>query len=35
HPVQILPLRKIWIAWRSWRYELKAVNKGLPLKLEF
>ncbi|PJA34217.1 MAG: squalene synthase HpnD [Zetaproteobacteria bacterium CG_4_9_14_3_um_filter_53_7] len=35
HPIQILPLRKIWIAWRSWRYELKAATKGLPLKLEF
>lgn len=34
-PVQILPLKKIWIAWRSWRYETKAVKKGLPLKLEF
>jgi len=35
HPVHILPLRKIWIAWRTWRYETKAVKKGLPLKLEF
>jgi len=34
-PVQILPLKKIWIAWRTWRYESKAAKKGLPLKLEF
>jgi len=35
HPVRILPLKKIWIAWRTWRYESKAAKKGLPLKLEF
>ncbi|GAV21109.1 phytoene synthase [Mariprofundus micogutta] len=35
HPVHILPLKKIWIAWRSWRYESKAAKKGLPMKLEF
>jgi len=35
HPVHMLPLKKIWIAWRAWRYEQKATNKGLPLKLEF
>jgi len=35
HPVHMLPLKKIWIAWRAWRYELKATKKGLPLKLEF
>jgi len=35
HPVHILPLKKIWIAWRAWRYEQKAVKKGLPLKLKF
>ncbi|RLL50506.1 squalene synthase HpnD [Mariprofundus sp. EBB-1] len=35
HPVHILPLRKIWIAWRSWRYEIKACKKNLPLRLEF
>jgi len=34
-PVHILPLRKIWIAWRSWRYEIKACKKNLPIKLEF
>jgi len=35
HPVHMLPLKKIWIAWRAWRYEQKAVKKNLPLKLEF
>jgi len=35
HPVHMLPLKKIWIAWRAWRYEVRAVKKGLPLKLEF
>jgi len=35
HPVHMLPLKKIWIAWRAWRYEAKAVKKGLPLKLDF
>jgi phytoene synthase len=35
HPVHMLPVKKIWIAWRAWRYEQKAVKKGLPLKLRF
>jgi len=35
HPVHMLPLKKIWIAWRAWRYEQRAVKKGLPLKLQF
>jgi len=35
HPVHMLPLKKIWIAWRAWRYEQKAVKKNLPLKLRF
>jgi len=35
HPVHMLPLKKIWIAWRAWRYEQKAVKKDLPLKLRF
>jgi len=35
HPVRMLPLRKIWIAWRAWRYEIKACKKGLPVRLEF
>lgn len=33
--VEILPLQKIWIAWKTWRYEARAVKKGLPLKLKF
>jgi len=35
HPIRILPLRKIWIAWRSYRYESKAIKKKLPLRLDF
>lgn len=34
-PIHILPLRKIWTAWKTWRYEAKAVKRNLPLKLEF
>ncbi|ATX81946.1 farnesyl-diphosphate farnesyltransferase [Mariprofundus ferrinatatus] len=34
-PVQVLPLRKIWTAWKTWRYESMAAKKGMPLKLEF
>jgi len=30
HPPGLLPIHKIWIAWRMWRYEKKAVRKGLP-----
>jgi len=30
---RLSPMRKIWVAWRTWRYEKKAVKKGLPLKL--
>ncbi|MDX8386918.1 MAG: presqualene diphosphate synthase HpnD [Ghiorsea sp.] len=32
---RISPLRKIWVAWRTWRYEKKAVKKELPLCLDF
>ena len=35
HPVCILPLRKMWIAWRAWRYEKKACKTNAPLRLEF
>lgn len=35
HPVHVVPLRKIWTAWKTWRYEARAVKKTLPLKLEF
>lgn len=29
----ISPLRKLWIAFKTWRYEKRACAKGLPLKL--
>ncbi len=35
HPVQILPLRKIWIAWRCWRYERRAATRAQAIRLEF
>lgn len=35
HPAQILPVRKIWIAWRTWLYERKACKSSAPLRLEF
>jgi len=35
HPVRILPVRKIWIAWRAWYYERKAYKNSAPLRLEF
>ena len=34
-PIHILPLRKIWTAWKTWRYETRAIKKNMPLKLEF
>jgi len=34
-PVRILPIRKILIAWRAWRYEKKATRKPMPLRLDF
>jgi len=34
-PVHVLPTRKIWIAWRAWRYERRACKRGLPVRLEF
>lgn len=34
-PVRISPLHKIWIAWRAWSHEKKAVRKSLPLRLDF
>lgn len=30
HSARITPLRKIWIAWRAWRYEKKAVKAATP-----
>jgi len=35
HPARLTPLKKIWVAWKAYRYEKKAVKKGLPLKLDF
>jgi len=35
HSARLSPLRKIWVAWRAWRYEKKALKKSLPLKLNF
>jgi len=41
HPAHILPLRKIWIAWRAWRYEKRAEKQSLkskasvPIRLAF
>ena len=35
HPVRILPLQKLWIAWRAWRYEQKACKNRGPFRLEF
>jgi phytoene synthase len=41
HSARISPLRKIWIAWRAWRYEKKAEKQMLkagtsaPVRLEF
>jgi len=28
HPIQLLPARKMWIAWRCWRREKKAAKRG-------
>jgi len=30
-PPRLLPVHKIWIAWRMWRYEKRALRKALPL----
>lgn len=30
HSAQISPLQKIWISWRTWRYEKKAANAATP-----
>jgi len=34
-PVRLTPLKKIWVAWKAYRYEKKAVKKALPLRLDF
>jgi len=31
-PPKLLPMQKIWIAWRMWRYEKRASRKGYPAK---
>lgn len=30
-PIRMLPIQKIWIAWRMWRYEKRASRKDLPV----
>ncbi|MDQ6989547.1 MAG: presqualene diphosphate synthase HpnD [Mariprofundaceae bacterium] len=39
HSARLSPLRKIWVAWRTWRYEKKAARKApahhIALKLDF
>ncbi len=34
HPPELLPIHKVWIAWRMWRYEKKAARKGLPVTFD-
>lgn len=34
-PPRLLPLTKIWIAWRAWRYEKKAAARGMPARFDF
>ncbi len=29
-PPSLAPLNKIWIAWRMWRREIRAIRRGLP-----
>ncbi len=35
HPARLTPLKKIWVAWKAYRYEKKAMKKNRPLKLDF
>ncbi len=35
HPARLTPLKKIWVAWKAYRYEKKAAKKDLPLRLDF
>lgn len=35
HPARLTPLKKIWVAWKAYRYEKKAAKKALPLRLDF
>ncbi|MFQ5581746.1 MAG: presqualene diphosphate synthase HpnD [Mariprofundaceae bacterium] len=34
-PVRLLPVYKIWLAWRTWRYEKKACKSGQPVTFDF
>jgi len=34
HPPRLLPVHKMWIAWRMWRYEKKATKQALPLTFD-
>ena len=34
-PARLTPLKKIWVAWKAYRYEKKAAKKDLPLKISF
>ena len=36
-PVRLSPMRKIWIAWRAWRYEKRAAGRtpSVPVRLDF
>jgi len=33
-PPRLLPIQKIWIAWRMWRYEKRAARKSLPVTFD-
>jgi len=35
HNIRLLPIHKIWIAWRARRYEERARNDGRPPRLDF
>jgi len=35
HDIRLLPIHKMWIAWRAWRYEKRARNNGMPPRLDF
>ncbi len=35
HPVRLLPVHKMWIAWRAWRYEKRARRTGAPPRFDF
>jgi phytoene synthase len=33
HPVRLLPVRKMWIAWRTWQREKHDASRGIPARL--